>query len=598
MANIRKIEAVVPVLPTRKKVAAYARVSMETERLHHSLSAQVSYYSDLIQRNPEWEYIGVYADNFITGTTTDKRAEFQRMLEDCESGKIDIILTKSISRFARNTVDLLETVRHLKELGISVRFEKENIDSLSGDGEVMLTLLASFAQEEIISLSNNVKWGIRKRFEKGEPNFRNNILGYNWVGDHLEIVPEEAAVVRRIFQNFLDGKSRLETERELNSEGITTKGGYKWCDSNIKVILSNITYTGNLLLQKEYIADPITKKRKKNHGELPQYFVEDTHDAIIDMETFQYVQNEMARRKELGALANKSLNISCFTGKIKCPYCGLSYMHNRRVKNGHEQEYWNCGSKKMKKKGDGCPVSGTISQKALKKACSEVLGLEEFDEMIFLDKVDHIDVPKAYTLDFFLKDGTSIQIDAPNTGHQDCWTEDYRKQTSQYRRNHAVTRDNISCFTTKIKCAKCGNNYRRQTRRRSTGEKYYLFACATTNTCHNNCIHEDTLKILSAEALELEELDDATFAQRIDHIDIAPGGQITFFFTDGNSKHMTYSIKRRMPKWTEERREKQSETIRCAFTEERRQKMSESMKKIRSERYWHSTGKSKQSRQL
>ena len=194
MAKIRKIEPVMPTLPTRKKVAAYARVSMETERLHHSLSAQISYYSDLIQRNPEWEYAGVYADDGITGTKANSREEFQRMLEDCEAGNIDIILTKSISRFARNTVDLLETVRRLKELGVSVRFEKENIDSLSGDGEVMLTLLASFAQEEITSLSNNVKWGIRKRFEKGIPNFRNKILGYEWEDDHLVVVPEEAAI--------------------------------------------------------------------------------------------------------------------------------------------------------------------------------------------------------------------------------------------------------------------------------------------------------------------------------------------------------------------------------------------------------------------
>lgn len=167
MRKINKIEPTLPVLPTRKKVAAYARVSVETERLHHSLSAQVSYYSELIQANPEWEYVGVYADDGITGTKTSKREEFQRMLDDCEAGKIDIILTKSISRFARNTVDLLETVRHLKELGIEVRFEKENINSLSGDGEVMMTLLASFAQEEITSLSNNVKWGVRKRMEQG-----------------------------------------------------------------------------------------------------------------------------------------------------------------------------------------------------------------------------------------------------------------------------------------------------------------------------------------------------------------------------------------------------------------------------------------------
>ncbi|MCD7882768.1 MAG: recombinase family protein, partial [Lachnospiraceae bacterium] len=329
MRKITKIEPTVPKIPERKKVAAYARVSMETERLHHSLSAQVSYYSDLIQRNPEWEYAGVYADEAISGTSVN-RPEFQRMLADCETGKIDIILAKSISRFARNTVDLLNVVRHLKELGIEVRFEKENINSLSSDGELMLTLLASFAQEESISISNNVKWGVRKRMQEGIPNGHPRVLGYRWEGDQLVIVPEEAEIVKRVFQNFLDGKSRLETEREFEAEGIRSINGCVMRDSNLKTILSNVTYTGNLLLQKEYISDPIDKKRKKNRGELPQYFVENTHEPIIDMETFQYVQDEMARRKELGALANKSLNICCFTGKIKCPYCGLSYMHNAR----------------------------------------------------------------------------------------------------------------------------------------------------------------------------------------------------------------------------------------------------------------------------
>ncbi len=315
MRKISKIERKIPQIPSRKKVAAYARVSMETERLHQSLSAQVSFYSDLIQKNPGWEYVGVYADNGISGTSTGAREEFNRMIADCEAGKIDIILTKSISRFARNTVDLLNTVRHLKELGISVRFEKENIDSLTEDGELMLTLLASFAQEESISISNNIKWAARKKMEQGIPNGHFQIFGYEWEGDHLVIVPDEAAVVKRIFQNFLDGKSRLETEREFESECITTRLGCKWVDSNIKVVLTNITYTGNLLLQKEFIDDPISKKRKKNRGELPQYYVENTHEAIIDMETFQYVQDEIARRKELGVLANKSLNTTCFTGK-------------------------------------------------------------------------------------------------------------------------------------------------------------------------------------------------------------------------------------------------------------------------------------------
>ena len=439
MPNLRKIEAAVPAIREKKKVAAYARVSMQSERMLHSLSAQVSYYSGLIQKNPDWEYAGVYADDFISGTNTVKRDEFKRMLADCEAGKIDIILTKSISRFARNTVDLLETVRHLKDLGVEVQFEKERIRSMDGDGELMLTILASFAQEESRSISDNVKWGIRKRMQNGIPNGRFRIYGYRWEGDELVIVPEEAEIVKRIFQNFLDGKSRLETEREFAAEGITTREGHRWVDSNIKVVLTNVTYTGNLLLQKEFISDPISKQRKKNRGELPQYYVEDTHPAIIDKAAFDFVQEEMARRRELGPLANKSLNTSCFTGKIKCPYCGQSYMHNKRTDRGY-MEFWNCGSKKKKKKGTGCPVGGTINHKNMVRVCTEVLGLDEFDEAIFLEKVDHIDVPERYTLEFHMADGSVVTKACPNTGHQDCWTPERRAAKAEFMKKEMARR--------------------------------------------------------------------------------------------------------------------------------------------------------------
>jgi site-specific DNA recombinase len=244
MAEITKIEPKGRPVRKLKKVAAYARVSMDTERLEHSLSAQVSYYSNLIQKNPEWVYAGVYSDNGISGTKTEKRHGFQEMVKDADDGKIDIILTKSISRFARNTVDLLETVRHLKNIGVEVRFEKEHINSLSSDGELMLSILASFAQEESRSISDNVKWGTRKRFEQGIPNGKFRIYGYRWEGDQLIVIPEEAAIVKRIFQNFLDGKSRLETEKEFAAEGITTRQGCRWVDSNIKQVLTNIKVTG------------------------------------------------------------------------------------------------------------------------------------------------------------------------------------------------------------------------------------------------------------------------------------------------------------------------------------------------------------------
>ena len=218
----------------------------------------------------------------------------------------------------------------------------------------------------------------------------------------------------------------------------------------------------------------------------------------------------------------------------------------------------------------------------------KVLGLTEFDEQIFLDKVDHIEVPEGYVLDFFMKDGTVIRKLCPNTGHQDCWTKEYREKVSRKRKNTPRCR-NATAFTGRIKCAECGNNYRRQMRKRSTGEKYYIYACATTNTCNNNCIHEDTLRELTAQALGQPELDEAVFLKEIDHISIAPGGHITFCFYDGHEVSMEYSTKRRMPGWTEERRAKQIEAIKASFTEERRRKMSETMKKIRSEKYWAST---------
>lgn len=404
MPKISRIEPIVPAIKPLKKVAAYARVSMQSERMMHSLSAQISYYSKIIQKNPDWEYAGVYADDFISGTNTVKRDEFKQMLSDCEAGKIDIILTKSISRFARNTVDLLETVRHLKSLGIEVRFEKENINSMSGDGELMLSILASFAQEESRSISENIRWATKNRFEQGIPNGKFRIFGYRWEEDQLVIEPEEAEIVKRIFQNFLDGKSRLETEKEFAAEGITTANGCRWVDSNIKVVLTNITYTGNLLLQKEFIEDPITKHRKKNRGEMPQYFVENTHEPIIDMETFQYVQDEIARRKELGALANKSLNTCCFTGKIKCPHCGVSYMYNKRTDRGGCLEFWSCGS--SKKKGGHCEIGGSINHENLKKACAEVLGMAEFDGALFRKTVDYISVLTDKDLEIHKNDGT------------------------------------------------------------------------------------------------------------------------------------------------------------------------------------------------
>ena len=396
MRKIIQITPSMPQLQRKKRVAAYARVSMDSERLMHSLSAQVSYYSELIQKNSEWIYAGVYADEGITGTLKSKRNEFKRMLEDCENGKIDIILVKSISRFARNTVDLLDTVRHLKGLGIEVRFEKENINSLSSDGELMLSILASFAQEESRSIFDNVKWGTRKRFEKGIPNGRTRVFGYRWADDILVVEPDEVEIVQRIYSEFLSGSSPRKIAKNLNDNGITTLNGCKWCDFNIRYILKNITYTGNMLMQKSFIDDPISKKRKQNIGELTQYFVENTHEPIIYKTIFDKVQNEFIIRSE----KRKSV----FAQKLKCGICGERYVRN--TCGNPPYKLWVCKTKK----NCGCSVCGGVSirEEKLKEVSAEILGLKEFDDTAFIEQIKSIIMEDKYVIRFEFYDGNVI----------------------------------------------------------------------------------------------------------------------------------------------------------------------------------------------
>ena len=575
MKTVRKISAGAKAPPKRKRVAAYARVSMESDRLAHSLSAQISYYSGLIQKNPEWEFAGVYADGFVSGTSAERRAEFQRMLADCEAGRIDIILTKSISRFARNTVDLLKTVRRLKELGIEVQFEKESIRSLSGDGELMLTLLASFAQDESRSISENVKWGTRKRFEQGMPNGKFRVYGYRWEGDELVPVPEEAAIVKRIFQNFLDGKSRLDTEKEFAAEGIKTRNGCPWVDSNIGGVLTNITYTGNLLLQKEFIEDPITKKRRKNKGHLPQYYVENNHEAIIDMKTFQFVQEEIARRRELGVLANKSLNITCFTGKIKCGLCGKSYMRNLRSNRPmftttYTDGYvtWRCGSRRIR---SGLCAAKEIPEKILKQISAEVLGLDEFDEKVFAERVQRITVPSHGLLVFRLTDGAETSREWKSNAKKECWTDEYKGLLRERMRNFmARGTGRFSAFTTRIKCGRCGGSVIRCANHGGPP----LWKCGSR--CGLASVRESELREISARMMGLPEFDSEAFKSRIDHVEMEENGRLRFFFADGHTEETAYTARRAPSRnMTEEQRERFIAKIKASWVKRRLKKETE-----------------------
>lgn len=401
--KIQRIEAVKPLLIPKKKVAAYARVSMESEKLAHSLSAQVSYYSELIQSNPEWDYAGVYADSFISGTGTAKRAELQRLIADCEAGKIDIVLTKSISRFARNTVDLLNIVRHLKELGISVRFEKENIDSLTADGELMLAILAGFAEEESKSISSNIKWAVQKKFERGEQ-WHTAAFGYRWNGETFIIQEDEAEVVRRIYDDFLADVPIKRIQKWVNAEG--------WPITNVGItyMLQNEVYKGDVILQKYFTPNPLDHQSKRNEGELPRYYVEDNHAPIVSKEIWQAVQDKIQEAKDYNPTVHRIVKPSVFSGKITCGRCGYHYTKGltKIAKADGLQESWVCFGK-IKHKKKFCD-SLSLRGDRLREAAAQALGLEEFDDRAFTEQVEQVFTTEGETLEFHFFDGTVKEV--------------------------------------------------------------------------------------------------------------------------------------------------------------------------------------------
>ena len=283
--RVRIIEPIQKIQNVKKKVCAYARVSTDHKSQGESLENQIQYYENIISDNPHYDYVWVFADKGITGTTED-RPEFQRMLELSRSGNIDLIITKSISGFARNIAIVLETVRELKDIGVEARFEKENINTLSGDGELMLTVLSSFAQEESKNVSDNLKWAFKRKFERGELMLNTKwFLGYDKdeYGD-LVVNHKEAEVVKRIYDDYISGKGCFTIARELNAEGVPTVGNARWHGSAIIIILKNEKYKDDAILQKYYSPDHMKKNTRRNNGEVDSYYIEDNHPPIISQE--------------------------------------------------------------------------------------------------------------------------------------------------------------------------------------------------------------------------------------------------------------------------------------------------------------------------
>ena len=367
----------------RLRVAAYCRVSTELEEQESSYEAQVEYYTKKIEENASWKNAGIYADDGKSATNTKKRDDFNAMIRDALDGKIDMILTKSVSRFARNTVDSLLTIRKLKEKNVAVVFEKEGVNTLDGTGEILITILSSLAQEESRNISENTRWGVVRRFENGKMIVNHNkFMGYtkNENGE-LVIVPEEAEIVRLVFRLYLEGNSARKIGQYLEEHGIKTVTGLdKWHDTVIMKMLRNEKYMGDALLQKTYTVDFMTKKKVINNGIVPQYYVEDDHEPIIPKELFYQVQEEILRRASMckSAVTRKKNQKSKFsstyalTGILLCGECGQEYRRVTWARNGKKKIVWRC-SNRLTNGVKNCKDSATLEEGALNRAVMEAI---------------------------------------------------------------------------------------------------------------------------------------------------------------------------------------------------------------------------------
>lgn len=410
-------------MPKLLRVAAYARVSSDKDAMLHSLSSQVSYFSKMIQSHDSWKYVGVYSDEGMTGTKI-KRDGFQRMIRDAKAGKIDIIVTKSLSRFARNTVDCLKTIREMKAINVDIFFEEQNIHTLSANGEFLISLLAGYAQEESRQCSENTLWRVRKNFKEGKPYGGSSMLGYKLEKGRFTVVPEEAEIVRRIFDLYLAGNGFCKIARILTNEGIKSYTGKAWNKSTLGEIISNVTYTGNLHLQKTYRENHMTKKTMRNKGEKPLYIVEGNHEPIISQEIFDKAQ-EIRKVKAVGKNGKRNGPAYPFTGLIYCGECGHLFKH--KVTKYYES--WCCSQ--YDELGKAYCASKKIRDDVLRKACADALGIDSFDETTFKENIRRIDAFNGNRLVFHFINGISKEVIWDNPSRRDSWTDEMKLKAKE-----------------------------------------------------------------------------------------------------------------------------------------------------------------------
>lgn len=420
--RITKIDAL-PKLQKKTRVAAYARVSCGKDAMLHSLSAQISYYNKLINEHEGWEYAGVYADEALTGTK-DTREEFQRLMGDCKEGKIDLVLCKSISRFARNTMTMLENVRELKSIGVDVFFEEQNLHTLSAEGEMVLTFLSSFAQEEARSMSENMKWRIRKDFEQGLIWGTRVQWGYRVVNKKLVIVPEEAEVVRKMFDMYINGLGFPAIARKLNEEGIKPMNSKKWSKNTVQQLIGNYNYTGDLILQKTFRPDYLSKRSKFNKGEKDMFLIENDHEPIVSKETFQEALRIRAARKEAFNISSEKSDRYPLTYMIKCGVCGEPYHH----KTTRYTIKWIC--RVFDQVGKDSCASKAVPDDEMTRLTEEVLGCKLTEESAKA-KIKFIEVFPDNRLIYHMLDGKAIEKRWNDHSRRNSWTPEMKEKARQ-----------------------------------------------------------------------------------------------------------------------------------------------------------------------
>lgn len=496
----------------KRRTAGYARVSTDSDEQFTSYEAQVDYYTNYIKSRDDWQFVAVYTDEGITGTSTKHREGFKRMVADALDGKIDLIVTKSVSRFARNTVDSLTTIRQLKEHGTEVYFEKENIWTFDSKGELLLTIMSSLAQEESRSISENCTWGQRKRFADGKVTVPfSRFLGYDKGEDgNLIVNQEQAAIVRRIYSLFLQGKTPHGIAKILTSDGIPTPGGKtNWSPTVVKSILMNEKYKGDALLQKSYTVDFLTKKTKTNEGEIPQYYVENNHEAIIDPETFEMVQRELARRVRG---KNRHSGVHIFSGKIKCGDCGGWYGSKLWHSNdAYKRIIWQCNQKYKNDVRCKTPYLDETTIKARFVTAANILLSGRKEAIKAFEKA------QATVFDL---------------------TELTAKQTELRSEMEVVSEMMQLCIRENATVALDQTEYQERfealSNRFETAKKAYSEATeAISDKQSRKAQMEDFLKLLKAQDGELTEFSESLWVGLLDYATVYADGRMTFSFKNG-----------------------------------------------------------------